>query len=640
MGPGVWASKGLSCGCARALAAEEHLRDKNSTLLASEKRLDTSNTNPDESNFKETCVNNRFPNKTLLVAGALSMALSGCGGDSDAPEVPSLEIKNSASLLPPLGPNIGISETDCSLGKLGAAISAAEIGEPTGGATVSATAWVAAAGTVPAHCRVDGIIRPVNVAAKPINFAALMPASWNHRSAHLGGGGLNGSIRDLTLAGPSSGVNIQTYPLSLGYITYQSDSGHKSSDTEDWALEDEAVKNLGYMQMKKTHDVTMLITKRMYGELPRFKYYTGASQGGREALTAAQRYHADYDGIVSNVPIVGNSGLSLQPTLFLQRQIAAVNHVPRAKSAAIVAEIMRQCDKLDGIADGVISNYLACHNIFDTTRGTAERTPWAAKLCPGNIDPNPADNSVGACLTSTQARSVSWLFEPYKFATPLANGRTAFGGFTPSIGVGSFFNDTRYVGQENAGPSVHRPSVIVRAVLMSDLNVNALTRYIEGGDLDARRREVSQWIDATDPDVSNFYKKGGKWIMTIGTNDTTAPPGEQMAYYESVLNKMGRNAVDAFARFYVVPQGNHSLGGSNHTLDGDGRTLVAEELPTTFDHLTLLANWVENNVAPSMSAVAKTSSGSKTRPVCSYPQYPHYNSGDATKAESYTCRSN
>src|SRR5690606_28945253 len=70
----------------------------------------------------------------------------------------------------------------------------------------------------------------------------------------------------------------------------------------DWALHDEAIQNLGFMQMKKTRDAAMVIIERVYGERPRFNYYIGTSQGGREALTVAQRYPADYDGIIADVP--------------------------------------------------------------------------------------------------------------------------------------------------------------------------------------------------------------------------------------------------------------------------------------------------------------------------------------------------
>lgn len=89
--------------------------------------------------------------------------------------------------------------------------------------------------------------------------------------------------------------------LAEGFAAYGSDSGHGSDPK--WALNDESIRNFGYMQMKKTHDAAMVIMQRMYGEKPKFNYWVGGSQGGREGLTVAQRYPADYDGIVVAVPI-------------------------------------------------------------------------------------------------------------------------------------------------------------------------------------------------------------------------------------------------------------------------------------------------------------------------------------------------
>ena len=75
--------------------------------------------------------------------------------------------------------------------------------------------------------------------------------------------------------------------------------------------------------MKKTHDAAMVIIERMYGERPRFNYYIGNSQGGREALTVAQRYPADYDGISATVPVVCLSSLQVAPVLIRIQEKAA-----------------------------------------------------------------------------------------------------------------------------------------------------------------------------------------------------------------------------------------------------------------------------------------------------------------------------
>jgi feruloyl esterase len=97
------------------------------------------------------------------------------------------------------------------------------------------------------------------------------------------------------------------------------------------------------MQMKKTHDAAMVIVERMYGERPGFNYYIGNSQGGREALTVAQRYSADYAGILATVPVVSLSSLQLVRIRIHEKPQA--NWVTPAKVNAIRGEFIRQCDK-------------------------------------------------------------------------------------------------------------------------------------------------------------------------------------------------------------------------------------------------------------------------------------------------------
>jgi hypothetical protein len=76
------------------------------------------------------------------------------------------------------------------------------------------------------------------------------------------------------------------------------------ANSDDWAINDEVMKNLGYMQLKKTHDAAMSIINKIYRNKPKYNYFFGTSQGGREALNVAQRYPEDYDGVAANVPVV------------------------------------------------------------------------------------------------------------------------------------------------------------------------------------------------------------------------------------------------------------------------------------------------------------------------------------------------
>ncbi len=184
-----------------------------------------------------------------------------------------------------------------------------------GAVTLAAPRWVAATDTLQARCEVDGSIEPVDrsATARPIRFRVWLPADWNGRAVQQGGGGMNGSIPDLS--GGRYPIGGRS-PAQLGFATFGSDSGHQMTPgPQEWALNDEAMKNLGYAQLKKTRDAAMVLMERVYGARPRYTYFTGTSQGGREALTVAQRYPADYDGVIANVPIVSFSSLMLAPEL-------------------------------------------------------------------------------------------------------------------------------------------------------------------------------------------------------------------------------------------------------------------------------------------------------------------------------------
>src|SRR3954471_11287545 len=481
-----------------------------------------------------------------------------------------LLLASAANAHPP--ENRIVTEADCTAAPLVATIAPKEIGEPVRSVTLQA-AWVPAAGTVPAHCRVDGVFAPVDTAptARVINFRVILPASWNRRGAQMGGGGNNGIIPNV--AGGEFGAGGPSL-LQRGFATYGSDSGHQlpafgrrggppgPPPDQEWGLNEEAIRNFGYAQMKKTHDAAMVLIARMYGEGPRFNYFIGTSQGGREALTVAQRYPADYNGVAANVPIVNFSTLMLAPELIRIHEKPAANWVTPAKINAIAGEFMRQCDGLDGITDGIINNYMACRAIFDVSRGAANRHPWAAKRCADNVDPNPAETSGSACLTDGQSSTLELVYSHYKFATPLANRVRDFGMWTPNTdpsGSGLIL-PARFRGQEGAAPDApmhaHLGVLGVTGFLMKDVNANPLD-YVEGGPLNERRRALSEILDSTNPDLGAFARRGGKLIVAIGTNDTLASPGAQLDYYQSVVDRMTRTQVDRFARFYVMPQTGH-----------------------------------------------------------------------------------
>lgn len=554
-------------------------------------------------------------------------------------------------------PNIIITPAD--MEKAGTSIPVSSIGEPVSSVKLYPTRWVEATGTTPAHGVVEGSMLPVDPNGWPINFRVLLPANWRLRGMQQGGGGNNGVL----LVG--TGMNANT-TLSKGIAIYGSDGGHQASGAgqwggapikhlatgpttgDEWALNDEAVRNLAYLQMKKTHDAAMVIMERIYGKRPIYNYYVGNSQGGREGLTVAQRYPADYDGVISNVPIVNFSTLMLAPELIRIQEKPISNWVTPAKIKTITAEFLRQSDALDGISDGIISNYMAARAIFNVKDGIGPKDPWAALRTPNGIDINPGDTSANAQLTDGQIKTLELVYSPYYFKTPLANGVKSFGMWLPNVVPGDFglITGTRYKGQEGASEGApqhtHLGVVGVTGFLMRDINANPLD-YIEGGPLNKRREELSGWLDATNPDLSAFYVRGGKIIITIGTADNLASDGAQLDYYQSLMDKMGQKKMDEFARLFVVPQGGHGLSGRSYTVNGEGKSVVLKNIPrpSPDDNVDLLISWVEQKQAPARTLVVdemgriSQDTNVKGYLLCSYPNYPRYVKGPADMVTSY-----
>ncbi|HEX2934177.1 MAG TPA: tannase/feruloyl esterase family alpha/beta hydrolase, partial [Bacteroidales bacterium] len=312
------------------------------------------------------------------------------------------------------------------------------------------------------------------------------------------------------------------------------------------------------------------------------------------------------------------------------------------------AEFLRQCDKLDGIADGIVSNYIAARAIFNVNDGVGPADPWAALRASNNVDPDPNDKSESAKLTNEQIKTMEFVYSSYKFATPLANGVKSFGMWLPTTEPAGFgmIEGSRFKGQEGADENarVHGAMGVlgVTGFLMQDLKANPLD-YVEGGQWNKRREQLSKWLDSTNPDLTEFYKNGGKLILTIGLMDNIASPGAQLDYYQSLLDKMGRSTLDQFARMYVVPNGGHGLAGKSANVNGEGKPIEVMNIPgpNGNDNMDMLMAWVEKNEAPAKTLVVNPQGKIGTKQegagylMCSYPNYAKYVGGPADQASSY-----
>lgn len=332
------------------------------------------------------------------VAASMVLLLAACGGGGDSTS--------------PTAPPVATAQEACAAFK-SLSIEAAAIGKPTSGALVQTATLVAAnasGNSAGEYCAVTGIVIPATAGAPTMEFQVNLPTNWNHKALQFGGGGYDGTL--VTGLGPYvSQPNGTPTPLAQGYVTLGGDGGHKGVVFDGtFALNDEALMNYGQLSIKKVHDVAMALMTKRYGEKPKRFYFIGGSQGGHEALDAAARYGADYDGVVSNYPAY-NLSLLQQASWYVGKALYENNGagwLNDNKRKLVVNATYAACDSLDGLVDGIIGNVSACNAAFNVA------TLKSKLRCAGGADTG--DN----CLSDAQITAVQKISSDFDLGFPIA----------------------------------------------------------------------------------------------------------------------------------------------------------------------------------------------------------------------------
>jgi len=522
----------------------------------------------------------------------------------------------------------------------GRAVAPARIGLRSGEARVTSAQWVPATaggqgaptGT-PAHCRLLGSIASLDAAAQPIRFQLNLPDTWNRKALQYGGGGYNGSL--ITgLAPLRDAAAADALPIARGYATFGTDSGHQASsfpagEPGAFAMNDEMLENFAFASYKKVRDVAVQLMRDFYGQTPERVYYFGGSEGGREGLTMAQRFPTDYDGIASVVPVINWTGLL---HAFVRNEVPQfTDWLDSAKVPLIAKATSDACDMLDGLKDGVVNDYLDCQG----------RVDLSALRCPGGQDVGPA------CLSDAELQLMRSLHAPYTFPFPLSNGLTAYPawlyGHEDSLD-GTALSLVRWVtgrAPPSAPPDASTAatqwlygSSWIRYAIARDAGFDVRTYRPQT--YQARVQETSALMDSTNPDLSAFFARGGKLIIRENAGDRAQSAAMGFAYYDAVVARLSAAAVERSMRLYVSPASTH--GGNARAADG------GPAVPTMVDLLDPLDRWVTQGRAPddalvqTLNQTAPPFATLASRPMCRYPNYPHYVAGDPRQAGSYECR--
>ena len=515
----------------------------------------------------------------------------------------------------------------------GRVIDKSEIGLPAGNASISAaqstTMPASMAGPEPTvgYCKVLGAIAPLDPTAPPIRFQVNMPAQWNGRAVQYGGGGFNGVL--ITGLAPLRDAPADLPPpVARGFMTYGTDSGHdnaKLKEVQEFALNDEALENFAHASYKKVRDVAQAIARAHYGRTPDKLYFFGGSEGGREGLTMAQRYPADFDGIVSVVPVINWVGLQFTGTRAGLLQMDG-GWLSPTKVKLLHEAVLAACDGTDGLKDGVISDWESCPRAMNVK----------SLRCPDGKDTG------DTCLSDAQIRFVETVHGRFEFPYALANGITSYPGY-------NYGGENQVEGMITwmTGPKPPQyplPSAADQGRIWY-YGAGAM-RYFIARDPAAHPRDItpaafkdqtlkiSTLMDSTNPDLSAFQRRGGKLILKENMADPGQSANAGVEYYKTVVAKMGQDEVDRFMRFYVSPGANHA---------GAGTLLGGAALPRGIDLLGALDAWVMKNDAPGdlVQLAQDTKPPFATvsaRPMCRYPAWPRYKgTGDPKAAASFVC---
>jgi hypothetical protein len=521
---------------------------------------------------------------------------------------------------------------------MGTVIPAAEFSLPTTGASITSAVVVPATAPGPTavggYCKVQGAIHPVDPVAPDIIFQVNLPDSWNGKALQFGGGGYNGTLAGAAAGGTGNipaGPIDRPVPLGRGYATFASDSGHQAavpysttvpSLDARFGLNDEALENFSYAQLKKTRDAAIHIISSWYAHLPTRTYFAGGSTGGREAMAVTQLWPQFYDGAISWYPAWNAASLDLQFGR-ISRAFAATGAYPNeAKKKLLYDTVMAACDGLDGLNDGIVSHVAACR--FD---------PRSLR-CPGGAD------IADSCLSDAQISAYNVYNTAIQFGYALGSGEKQYPGFNVYAGA-----DTRALLQLNLDPpaplgSPPAASEILRMPYLynfwdgwikyfvtRDPTFNSLLfDPLNPGVYQDRVAALTELQDINDTNLDAFAARGGKLLLAHGAADALVSTRATEDYYERLVDRYGKGAkgVRSFVRYYEAPGFGHAAG----------------VFRPGWDSLKALEDWVEEGIAPADQVAVDTNAATlgRARPLCEYPEWPRYNGyGDPNSAASFKC---
>ncbi|KAI1428183.1 Tannase/feruloyl esterase [Xylaria sp. FL1777] len=472
---------------------------------------------------------------------------------------------------------------------------------------------------LPALCAVT--IAVASSLTSSYRVGLFLPAEWNNRFLAIGNGGFAGGINWLDMGAA----------VHLGFAVVSTDTGHSSSTKDlSWALDNpEARSDWGWRAIHGSVVLGKLLTQAYYGSPISYSYYSGCSTGGRQGLKETQMFPGSFDGV-----LVGASAWYTSHLNTWVSKVATYNwpaeddkHIDWQLLPPIGDQIIKQCDDIDGVADGIISLPELCNVDFEAL----------------SCEKSGANQS--ACLTAAQAQTLRNVYSDWRTST----GEFLYTGLSPSSEQ-QMYSVLNYSGASPYGIGYAQYFLLNNAsFVLADFNDSlvSLADKLDPGN-----------ATADNYNLTAFRDRGGKMIMYHGAADGLVPmPGSNL-YYDRVVKTMGGDvtATQEFFKYFMVPGMQHcgftpvdapwAFGGASQaSILGTDTWSVPGFQDAQHDILLALVDWVEKNVtvdqvvATTWKNSTDASSGVlKQRPLCPYPQMARWDGdGDPNNATSWSC---
>ena len=378
-------------------------------------------------------------------------------------------------------------------------------GESFGGSPAQ-SAWVDAADGLPAFCEVSATLHPAE--GSNVGVVYRLPEGWNGKVLGIGGGGWAGNV---TLMAARDG-------LARGYATMQTDGGHPSTGPWDnaWAISAAAREDFAHRAIHVMTETGKAVAAAHYGRPHSRAYYNGCSTGGRMGLMEAQRYPADYDGIVAGAPVYT---LQVQVTSLLRNQTFAAGNGAAGFSPEqlrlVQDAVMVQCDARDGLVDGLVNNPAAC----DFQPRTLQCAPGQSAGC---LSPQQVA-ALQQVYSGHRAADGSWMMMPLN-----RGGEAGWAMFMAADGSGS--------DATGGGGLIGLQPVLFGA------RAPDWSNFTEANYLTVRQSQFASIYEANNPDLSAFFGRGGRLLTWYGLSDPGPSPVIGSDYARAVMDANPRAA--------------------------------------------------------------------------------------------------